>query len=132
MSVIFNKNELDVSGRNYTIKFNNQSNEKCQINDQTSSNIRAGSIWIEANYNECGIKATQDGTNIVYNQKIVIIYGKNKGNDLIQRQEKDEYNIRCIKARNFTRSADVLNVTRSMGRTTDKGKKNLMLIRPTW
>lgn len=88
VTVTFNKTELDAPGRKYTIAFEGHSNSNCKINFKTSSNIQGEYIWIQAAYNECGIRASEEGTNIVYAQTLVVTYGNNlTNNTFIQGEE---------------------------------------------
>lgn len=122
LSLSFNKTELDGAGSNYTISFNGSTDSNCQITGETSSNIQGDRIWIQANYDQCGIKVSEDNTTIVYNQIVVLNFQEAPNHPLIYRGKRDEYHIRCQKTRSFTQSASVFNVTKDAGSTINKGK----------
>lgn len=120
LTLTFNKTQLDNSGRNYTIKFKDNSDAECGIDHGTTENVKYEDIWIAADYNKCGIKVSENGTNIVYEQTVIVTYGKDTNND-IQRAVEDEYEVKCQKSRNVTESLDVFEVEKTDGKTVSKG-----------
>lgn len=119
-AVYFNKtalNERTVSNynnRSYTINFESQSSSTCMTTFEESSKVDSNfgstlnpsvifpaSVHIGATYatDMCGIQLLEDATYVYYNATIVVTYGSNNGQNIIDREEKDYYYASCIRNR---------------------------------
>lgn len=128
LSLAINKTEIDANERNYTVKFAGQTDDDCMFTNINYTSDIDEMVTISSNYSDCGIDVYEDGNNIIYNQTVVITYGENPTNSIIQRVETDQFKLRCEKTRNFTKTADTINVTKISGGTVDKGKNEIAVL----
>lgn len=114
LKLSFNKTLIEARKRPYEIKFHGQDgvNGCSGINGTQPNYINGDQIHIDADYEDCGINIIESNENIIYNQTVIVLYGENPSNHLVFREEFDEYNVQCIKHRNFTQHMEnVINVT---------------------
>ena len=127
MSLRINKTKLEMHGRDYEIMFQGESHYPCKINGETKYHSNNGMIWINSSYNECGIKAfaswKDGGRNgeIIYNQTIVVVYGKNPNSTIVYREEKDEFHVKCQLNRRPYEQTEITNISEKESVLVSKG-----------
>lgn len=124
MNLTLNKTQIDSRGRDYKIFFYDQESDvNCMILANTT-NVYDGEIWLAADYNDCGINIVSSGTDLIYNQTIVINYGENPNSNLIFREENDYYHVKCTKSGNMSVNiaGESITVTK-MEKTVEKSDK---------
>ena len=115
--VYFNKTALDgrtitnFNNRTYKISFDETSSPACTVTAADAAKIDSdykgslpkpkeftSSIFINSSFDTCDVATTSDKTHIVYKQKVVVTYGSNPNSKVI-REEKDMYEIMCLRNR---------------------------------
>ena len=121
MTLKISKTKLEKHGRAYEVMFKGESTYPCKINGTTNSHSDNTMIWLHADYNECGINIYDDGNMIIYNQTIVVLYGKNPNSTFVYREEKDEFNVMCRLEKSLTKELDKQDVTAKQKVVVSKG-----------
>lgn len=142
MKVSFPKQQLisrltnAVTTRDFEIKFLGQEGVSgCSMVMSNTTNTNGAMIYIEADYENCGVTIYEDNDKLIYNQTVIVLYGRNPSNSLVFREEHDEYIVKCIKDRGQTESlVNPINVTaRETGNaeTNDTAEWDITLTRTT-
>ena len=94
------------------------------IHSTNTTNMKNDSIWISADYHECGIDVFEENGHIIYNQTVVITYGHVDPKALIVRSEQEKFSLRCQKGQNLTINLEgaSVNVSSLKGEEFTKGK----------
>ena len=131
MKMFFNLTKLNSHNRDFKIHFLNQTNITCQVAHNSTENIiNNQTIWLESDYDKCGIDVQQRDGKIVYNQTVVVTYGKDLVSTIVSRKENTFFTAECLKANNFTvqLEGNYFNVTFMKKQTFHKGKVILNII----
>lgn len=105
MKITFDLFEIELEGYPYEIRFQGHESEpKCSgINgSDPATKDGKGGIFIQSDYQYCGIGIQEDGEFIRFNQTVEIIFGNPMNSDLVYRSFKHSTHASCLYARNQT------------------------------
>ena len=98
--------------RPFKIHFQNAVDPACSASHNSTGN----QLQIHANFDSCNITKTNlSNGNFLYNQTVLLTYGKNPDSQLIYREEVIKFDVECTKLSNSTvylESMGHVNVTR--------------------
>ena len=126
MTIYLNYTKLLQRNQQFKVYFKGSNNASCITHHNTSTNnINNKTIFLQANFDECGINMFAKDGNIVYNQTILVTFGKNPtGSQIVFRQEEIAFDVECTKLNNITVHLDgaYVNVTSLKKQTFSKCK----------
>ncbi|XP_066919363.1 von Willebrand factor D and EGF domain-containing protein-like [Clytia hemisphaerica] len=107
LKAAFNLSHLERHGLPYIVRFKGKDHD-CKPLNTTYGNINGDDkLWIAANYSDCGIRAYEEGSKILFEQTILVEYGTKMDSSLVYRQFVDTYNATCLIERNITRQWNI-------------------------
>ena len=108
MTLKINYTKFNSHGRPFKIHFKEADHSSCHVAHNSTDNLVNDQLFIHSSYNSCGIQVFQRGFDIVYNQTILLTYGKNPKSDLVYREEVITFDVGCTKINNLTVNLDQL------------------------
>ena len=113
------KSNLELRGRNFTIRFSDNTSKICSI-DQTTTNVMNGYVWMYAAFNECGFGAySEENSRVIFNQTVTVSF-PNSRLLYVYREEDQVYYLKCRKTNTLVEFVTKFNVTMER-RTKTKG-----------
>jgi len=124
MTLQVNFTKFNSHGRPFKIHFQNTVDPACSVSYNSTENLIGDQLQIHASFNSCDITKTDlSNGNFLYNQTVLLTYGKNPSSQLIYREEVIKFEVECTKLSNSTvylESMGHLNVTRLAEQTFTK------------
>ena len=90
----------------YSIRFSGSNN--CSSVDGFSVNhIRNGRLWIGSNYTQCGIKSSEEGDSIAFEQKLIVEYRTKNQPPVYRSPITFSYRVKCYLKRKVTEKMNI-------------------------
>ena len=127
MTLQINFTKFSLHGRPFKMHFLNATDPACSV-PHNSTDLVDDKLQIHASYESCGIEVFQRGGDIIYNQTVLLTYGKNPDSELVFREEDITFAVQCVKGRNSTVFLESLGHVNVTGIETQTFKKGEILI----